>query len=200
VRTTLLKKSTRLKPEDFRRLLEWLDRGHESAGQEYLEMRERLVAYFDRKNCVAPDELADETLDRVARRLEEEGGIEIDSPAHYCYITARFVFMEHLRDVKGTEQAVEQMLRVHDYERVLKAEAAVEKEARLGCLDTCLEQLEDAHRQIITRYYVGQERTTIDNRRALAKSLGITINALSIRTCRIRGKLEKCVRECLGYH
>ena len=85
-------------------------------------------------------------------------------------------------------------------EAVVKAEAAVEKEARLGCLDTCLEQLEDAHRQIITRYYVGQERTTIDNRRALAKSLGITINALSIRTCRIRGKLEKCVRECLGDH
>ena len=200
MRTTLLKKSVRLKPEDFRRLLEWLDRGHESAGQQYLEMRERLVAYFDRKICVAPDELADETLDRVARRLAEEGGIEIDSPAHYCYITARFVFMEHLREVKGTEQAVEQMLRVHDYERVLKEEAAVEKEARHGCLDTCLDQLEDVHRQIITRYYVGHERTKIDNRRALAKSLGITINALSIRACRIRGKLEKCVRECLGDH
>ena len=36
----------------------------------------------------------------------------------------------------------------------------------------------------------------IGNRRALADSLGITINALSIRACRIRDKLEACVKEC----
>lgn len=200
VRTTPLKKSRRLAPEAFQRLLEWLDRGQESAGHRYLEMRDRLVAYFDRKNCVAPDELADETLDRVARRLAEEGAIEIDSPAHFCYITARFVFMEHLREAKRTEQAVEQIRRVHEYEHVLKTEATDEKEVRHKCLDACLDQLEDAHRQIISRYYVGQERTKIDNRRALAQSLGITINALSIRACRIRGTLEKCTRECLGEH
>jgi DNA-directed RNA polymerase specialized sigma24 family protein len=200
VLTTSSKKSLNLEPEAFQRLLSWLDRGHESSGQQYLEMRDRLVAYFDRKNCVAPDELADETLDRVARRLEEEGVIEIDSPAHYCYITARFVFMEHLREGKRTEQAVEQIQRGHDYDRALKAEAAAEKELRHRCLDTCLDQLEDGHHQIITRYYVGRERAKVDNRRALAQSLGITINALSIRACRIRGKLEKCARECLGEH
>jgi hypothetical protein len=36
-------------------------------------MHHRLVAYFDRKNCSSPADLADETLNRVARRLEEEG-------------------------------------------------------------------------------------------------------------------------------
>ncbi len=160
-------------------------------------MRERLVAYFDRKNCIASDDLADETLERVARRLEEEDVIESESPARYCYITARFVFMEHLREAKRNNQAVVEMQQIHDYENVLLDEAAAEKEARHRCLDTCLEQLESMPRQIITRYYVGQERTKIDNRRALAESLGITINALSIRACRIREKLEKCARECL---
>ena len=63
-------------------------------------MRGRLVAYFDRKNCPVPDELADETLNRVARRIEEKGVTEADAPARYCYIVARFVFMEQLRGRK----------------------------------------------------------------------------------------------------
>src|SRR5512138_849956 len=96
------------RPEQaFQRLLEWLDEGLNSDGRKYLEMRRRLVAYFERKNCPYPDELADETLNRVARRIEEEGTIEGDAPARYCYITARFVFMEHLRtrQKEGSVQA-----------------------------------------------------------------------------------------------
>src|SRR5262245_39264859 len=81
----------------FRQLLAWLDEGANSDGSRYLEIRKRLVLYFDRKNCLTPDELADETLNRVARRLEEEGTITTDAPAHYCYIVARFVLLEDLR-------------------------------------------------------------------------------------------------------
>jgi len=81
----------------FRRFLNWLDQGDDSGGQRYLEIRHRLVQYFDRKNCASPDELADETLQRVARRLSEEGEIRDASPAHYCYIVAKFVFLEYRR-------------------------------------------------------------------------------------------------------
>jgi ribosomal protein S15P/S13E len=95
------KKNWVLTPHNFRLLLNWLDEAGDSQGQKYLEIRQRLVSYFDRKNCIAPDELADETLDRVARRLNEEGWIESDPPAKYCYIVARFVFQEHLR---GTQK------------------------------------------------------------------------------------------------
>src|SRR5947207_2231102 len=93
-----VRKEWQLTQPVFRRLLRWLDQGPGSEGQQYLEMRRRLVAYFDRKNCSAPDDLADETLNRVARRLEEEGHLEAETPARYCYIVARFVFMEYLRD------------------------------------------------------------------------------------------------------
>src|ERR1051325_826423 len=173
----------------FQRLLVWLDHGVDSEGQRYLEMRQRLVSYFDRRNCSAPDELADETLNRVARRLEEAEVIESDAPARYCYITARFVFMEHLRETKRADHARDQIKRFHDNDRVLTNEANVEKELRHRCLDACIGKLDSANRAIITRYYVGKERTKIENRRALAQSLGITMNALSIRACRIRGKL-----------
>ena len=82
----------------FRQLLNWLDEGADSGGERYLEIRRRLAGYFDRRNCLVPDELADETLNRVARRLEEQGCITDATPAHYCYITAKFVLLEHLRE------------------------------------------------------------------------------------------------------
>jgi hypothetical protein len=67
-----LKKDWKLTQRAFDQLLNWLDGGRNSDGQKYLEMRERLVAYFDRKNSFDPDDLADQTLNRVGRRLEEE--------------------------------------------------------------------------------------------------------------------------------
>jgi hypothetical protein len=35
----------------FRRFLEWLDEGQDSNGERYLEMRRRLVRYFDHKRA-----------------------------------------------------------------------------------------------------------------------------------------------------
>src|SRR5262245_53818783 len=83
------------------RLLNWLDGGAESDGHAYLAMRRRLTDYFARKHCPAADDLADETLTRVARRLEEEGITRAETPARYCYIIARFVFLEHLRETRS---------------------------------------------------------------------------------------------------
>src|SRR5215470_10746617 len=94
-----------LSESSFARFLEWLDEGENSQGQKYLDMRRRLVTYFDRKNCLSPDDLADETLNRVARRLEEEGEIESESPAKYCYTVARYVFLESLRSKPSQEVA-----------------------------------------------------------------------------------------------
>ena len=191
-----------LTPEVFHRLLNWLDEGASSDGQKYLEMRRRLVAYFDRKNCVRPDELADETLNRVARRLEEEAGaIEGDAPARYCYIVARFVFMEHLRETQKDDALANELRRQSRTDNDPASAAADDerkiKEQRLNCLEQCLNKLESASREIIARYYVGKARVKIEHRRALAEDLGITMNALSIRACRIRDKLETCVRACV---
>ena len=156
------------------------------------------MAYFDRKNCLAPDELADETLNRVARRLEEEDAIETETPAKYCYTLARFVFMEYLRETRKSLDALEEMQRGQDRNDALTVEVDAEKERMLNCLERCTRKLEPANRELITRYYIGRERVKIENRRALAASLGITTNALSIRACRIRDKLEECVRGCVG--
>jgi DNA-directed RNA polymerase specialized sigma24 family protein len=194
------KKNWAITAEAFHRLLEWLDDGQNSDGGNYLEIRARLVSYFDRKNCLMPNELADETLNRVARRLEEEGTIESEAPAKYCYITARFVFMESLRGSDKMSVPIDHVLRGRQDEKLAVAANNDERELRekrLNCLEQCTEKLEPPNREIIVRYYLGEERIKIENRRALAKSLDISVNALSIRACRIRDKLESCVGKCV---
>ena len=78
-------------------MLEWLDDGVDSHGERYLEMRRRLVSYFDRRNRPDADELVDETFNRIARTLEQTGAIATTPPARYCYVVARFVLLENLR-------------------------------------------------------------------------------------------------------
>ena len=192
-----------LTPSAFQQLLCWLDEGTDSGGQKYLEMRRRLVSYFDRKNCIASGDLADETLNRVARRLEEEGSITDTTPAHYSYIVAKFVFLEYLRRAERDEASLDEMpASTHaainpEAQSHQNVEAEIE-ERRLDCLEHCLQMLAPGSREIIIRYYRGEQRTKIENRRALAEALGVTVNALSVRACRIRDRLEDCVKKCLS--
>lgn len=185
----------------FQQLLSWLDQGGDSRGEKYLEIRRRLVCYFDRKNCLAPEELTDETLNRVARRLEEEGSITDTVPAQYCYIVAKYVFLEYYRRSERSHLNFDELSR--SGRRIPDPATAPEldetqksKERMLGCLDRCLENLDPDNRDLIIQYYRGEQRSKIDNRRAVAARLGITMNALSIRACRVREKLEACVRKC----
>jgi DNA-directed RNA polymerase specialized sigma24 family protein len=192
-----LKKNRAASEASFRRLLTWLDGGVESGGESYLEIRRRLSAFFDRRNCHFPDDLADETLNRVARRLEEEGSIIAGPPARYCYVVAKFVFLEYVRDVRrqgGPEVAVE----ARDLERRVSAplEDAGSAEKRLSCLDRCLASIPPEDRELILAYYGRGEGRNADRRRDLAARLGLTANALAIRACRIRDTLERCVRSC----
>jgi DNA-directed RNA polymerase specialized sigma24 family protein len=180
----------------FHRLLKWLDDSETTSGQSYIELRRRLVAYFDRKECLTAEDLADETLNRVARRLEEEGAIQTESAAKYCYITARFVFMENLRERKKHTLVEEPGLR----EKNEPSEAdndILAHEKRLQCLDHCSQKLSAVNRDLILRYYIGRQQEKIENRRAMANHLGISINALAIRACRIRERLAACVKQCV---
>jgi DNA-directed RNA polymerase specialized sigma24 family protein len=197
-----LKRDPSTSPNAFRQFLNWLDDGSDSRGEKYLEMRRRLVAYFDRKNCVAPDDLADETLNRVARRLEEEGIITGTPPAQYCYITAKFVFLEYLRGGSRSHTSLSELSQVEADAALCAAsvtdDEAQNKERLSACLEGCLTKLPSSDRDLILEYYRGEQRSKIESRRGLAETLRVSVNALSIRACRIRNKLELCVRECSG--
>ena len=196
-----LKKDWTLNPQAFRQFLNWLDEGVDSNGDRYLEMRRRLARYFDRRNCSSPDDLADETLNRVARKLEEKGEIVGASPAHYCYIVAKFVFLEFGRSSEHNQTGLDE---AQSSGRVIASLAMpfrpnvndLAKEKLFDCLERCLSKIQPENRELILDYYRGEQRAKIERRSELAVRLGLTMNALSIRACRIRSKLEICVAAC----
>ena len=126
----------------FGRLLEWLDDGGESNGETYLEIRRRLVLYFDRRNRPGAEDLADETLSRVARTLEQSGRIVTRPPARYCYVVARFVLLEDVRrdrrHVSLDEPRRYDVIRGRTIGSIDSDETSTLREQRLECLDPCL--------------------------------------------------------------
>src|SRR5581483_5626384 len=127
----------------FARLLEWLDDGVDTQGERYLEMRRRLVSYFDRRNRPFADDLADETLNRIGRTLEKSGSIAVTPPARYCYVVARFVLLEDIRRGRKYVQ-VDEARPLPSRGRVPapdSEEPAREQGRRLDCLDRCLATL-----------------------------------------------------------
>jgi DNA-directed RNA polymerase specialized sigma24 family protein len=184
----------------FTRLLEWLDDGTDSSGQSYLEMRRRLVAYFDRRNRPFADELADETLNRVGKTLETSGSIAVRPPARYCYVIARFVLLEDIRRGRRSMQIDERRagpsLQLAWSHRNGTDEETAHHEQRLTCLDQCLEALTPEQRELVIEYYRDAKRARIERRQRLARRLGISMNALGIRASRIRGALEACMAGC----
>jgi DNA-directed RNA polymerase specialized sigma24 family protein len=186
----------------FHDFLHWLDQGVDSGGEKYLEMHRRLAAYFDRKNCLTADELADETLARVAQKLQDKGEITELSPAHYCYVTAKFVFLEYIRHAKNGRAGLEEF----SVSRQPGSDSGVvapsvgdgdgDQEKMLSCLDRCLSKLSADDSELILEYYQGEKQEKIQRRRELGVRLGLSANALSIRACRIRTKVEQCVKDC----
>ena len=183
-----LKREWAASPAAFQQFLIWLDGGVDSSGERYVEMRRRLEDYFARKRCPSPSDLADDVLNRVARRLEEEGAIP-DPPARYCYIVARFVFLESLRSVDRH--------RVELPAALARPDVTDPADARLDCLDRCLSALSAGDRDLILAYYGEGQEARLRHRRQLAERLSLTTNALAIRACRIRARLEECVGDCI---
>jgi DNA-directed RNA polymerase specialized sigma24 family protein len=191
-----LREEPKLTQFAFRRLLEWLDDGVDSNGETYLEIRRRLVSYFDRRNRPFPDELADATFNRIACTLAESGSITVTPPARYCYVVARFVLLEDLRRRPLYVSVDGRTAKPGSTPAFVAGEHESIREQRLECLDRCLDKLKPEQRDLAIEYYRDARRERIDRRRELATRLGITMNALGIRASRIRGALEACVDDC----
>lgn len=175
----------------FERLLGVLDPDRERAAEAYETLRQKLVRFFEWRGAGVPQDLADRVVDRVSRKLAEGETIR-EKPSAYFYGVARNILREHW-DEKKRERAALRALPREDP----SGNPDPVLEQRLRCLERCLDALSAENRGLITRYYHGETRRKIENRKNLAGSLAIPLNALRIRACRLREKIERCVVECL---
>jgi DNA-directed RNA polymerase specialized sigma24 family protein len=179
-----------LTSEGFERFLTVLSADRQSAGEQYEVVRLKLVKYFELRMCADANDLADETIDRVARRLA--GGERIASPEvmRYAYGVARNVLLESWKS--------EQRLRKVGPGPPAYDEAEQENaELQLDCFQECLKQIPEESRNLILLYYQHTGRAKIEDRLMLAQQMGIRANALRIRIHRIKGELQGCMEKCM---
>jgi len=174
-----------LRREDFDRLLAWLDADRELAGEIYERIRWRLVTILASRGCLLAEELADETIDRVARRVTDIEQTYVGDKAIYFLGVMNNVHHEYLRRPVTP--------------RLVPSEEKTDAREQVHlCLDNCLERLAPYSRQLIERYYAADKKAKIDLRKLIARELGIKPATLRLRALRIREKLQSCIAACLS--
>lgn len=169
-------------------LLDYLGPDRRAAGERYEEIRGRLIRLFQWRGCDQAEELADETINRVADKISTGLEIRSDDPFRYFCGVGHLVFKEILRRQQRERSALEEV------RHLPPPPEPDEEDERLARLRECMEALEADQRSLILDYHRGEGGERIRRRRAIADRLGVPINALRIRVHRIRVRLEQCVQ------
>jgi DNA-directed RNA polymerase specialized sigma24 family protein len=168
------------------RLLHSLSPEPEAAAREYDAMRRNLIGFFERRGIPQAESLADQTIDRVARRLDE--GETVEHLRAYFFGVARRLLQE-LEKQRASQRAA---LRNAPPRRDSSGQA----EAQVACLEHWLDRLPQDARSLIVDYYQSTEGCGRAERRLLAERLGITYVSLRSKAHRIRRQLGASLREC----
>ena len=175
-----------LTPESFERLLLWLNPDREKAGRKYEEIRRKLITILSSRGCTCPEDLTDETFNRVTRKVPEIIDNYVGDPSLYFYGVAHKVYFEWVRR-NGRELVPPPA-----------PDPPEETEQEHECLERCMDCLTSKCRDLVLEYYQDEKKAKIDRRKELADRLGIAVNALRIRAHRIRTSLQECVFDCLS--
>ena len=182
-----------LTKEAFDDLLAWLGSDRERAGGKYEDIRQTLVKIFTWRGCATAEDLADETINRVARKLPELSKIYTGDPALYFYGVARNLILEYQRDAVS-----HQAPRPPHQPGAPGDEAqAAKTEREMSCLERCLKELSEDSREFVLSYYRKQKQAKVYFRRELAEQRGISTNNLRVRMHRIRATLHACILRCM---
>jgi DNA-directed RNA polymerase specialized sigma24 family protein len=167
----------------FDRLLACLDSNRDVAADRYLRIRRNLVRLFECRGCCTPDDYADETINRCARKIDE--GEEIRDLATYSIGVARMLLREMGRDRCRQARSLDETP-----EPCAWPEIGSDLENRVEALRLRLEELSHDDRFLILSYYEGDKTERIRTRKMLAELFGIGASTLRMRAMRIREKLH----------
>ena len=182
-----------LPPDSFNELLAWLNPNRDLAARMYEEIRRDLIKVFGWNKCIDPEGMADETFDRAAKKAHQLKDSFEGNRKLFFYGVANNLIKEYRKTVKS-------YVSLDEVEIAEGPPAKVEEEtaeAREECLRTCLRELTVEKRELVMAYYAKQKRAKIDQRVEIAQRLGVSIETLRVRMCRIRSELGECIAHCL---
>jgi DNA-directed RNA polymerase specialized sigma24 family protein len=173
-----MNKHPALSQTEFDALLASLAPRRDLAGEKYEAVRRMLTRYFEWRHCVLPEDCADETIDRVARRLAGGERIRTADPISYFRGVARNVWLEWRKQDARKQPMI--------------IPSAAEHPPHIeACLERCLNTLPAEGRQLLEGYY-------LSGRSELIARLGITPNAVRLRVFKEKQRLRICMARCLA--
>lgn len=175
-----------LTPDSFNALLEWLDPDRDKAGQLYQTIHAGLIRMFVSKGLADAEHYADETVDRVVRRLPEIRDEYVGQPVRYFIGVARNVLREALRPREVPTEHPPEFVSLREVNSDLAA-----------CLSMCLKTLAREKLELIHDYHVYEGHQKIVSHREMAAELAISVGALRTRAHHVRAALEECVNKCM---
>jgi DNA-directed RNA polymerase specialized sigma24 family protein len=182
-----MKNKWTLTPDAFNRLLASLSPDREEAGREYEKIRRKLIRFFTKRGCPEPEDLTDETVNEVAKKLEF-GTLEYSGePLPYFIGVAKNIYHAYLR--RPRHEVIE--------EEYPGPAPLPDPELYLRCLEKCMATLSERNRNIVSRYHQDQGREKIRIRQLLADESGIGMNTLRIQVHRIIKTLRACFFDCI---
>jgi DNA-directed RNA polymerase specialized sigma24 family protein len=184
---SLVMKKCDFSQEAFFQLLARLNADPALAGEEYEKLRARLIYFFELKGCRIPAELGDETINRIARKIEE--GYEIEDLFKFSYGVARLVMLEYWSDPNREWEQLDERLSSQEGSQA-------SDEYGLECRKKCLLILSPEERDLIIKNCTMNKKGRVE----VAKALGLTMNAFRLKIFRIRAKLKACYKNCIKVH
>lgn len=184
-----MRRTSEIPSESFDHILAWLNPDREKAAEIYLDLRRALVKIFAWNRCVDPEGLTDETFDRVARQVDYLIDTFQGNPKLFFYGVARNLIKEHQKKAKS-------YISIDDVDVPAEAPQLIDDEdaeVREECLRDCLKELTRDKRDLILAYYAKEKQPKIEDRARIAQQIGVSIETLRVRMCRIRASLEECI-------
>ena len=191
-------KQTPIGQDDFDKLLNWLSTDREKAGEEYENVRRGLVRLFQIKGCANPQDLADETINRVAAKLPQLDLSKNPKPIVIFHGFARNIYREEISPAGRIEQ---QLAGENDLEppaRKLFSQADESAARGRECLKVCFRNYEIFDRRLFVKYYCTKSSDRAQSRQMLAKEMNVTLNALQTKVYRMKLSLRDCIKNCLN--
>ncbi|MEO7674419.1 MAG: hypothetical protein ABIU09_10140 [Pyrinomonadaceae bacterium] len=186
-----MKNSYELGQKEFDGLLGLFSANREEAGEKYEEVRRGLVRFFHFRGCSDPQSLTDETINRVAAKLDAFDRSRNIRPVSYFYGFASNILLEYRRRAaKELEYTDGQIMD----RGTIPAEDP--NDAFRACLDECLEDLPDKEKNLVIEYYSRDKQERIELRQKVCERLQCTAAALYTRVSRIKSTLKDCIEAC----
>ena len=177
--------NTSLDQNIFDELFKLLEPQAPSTESRFSHCRHKLFKFFAWRRCEDPDSLADETIVRLLKNVNNGQQISAERPYSYVYGIARNVFQEYLRVRKKSTPLSD-----------IDASAnVVFPNTEDGCGSLCLQKLTPEKRELLAHYYLD-----VGDRDEMAQEQLSSINALRLRIHRIKLELRRCWEDCQRRH